>query len=239
MADPVLEVLGVGVALPVDVEPGVPDDVQVVADAPTELGGLLVFELEVEFPADPAQRREQPSRRHRLHSVLVLEPHLVAFDEPHYVVCPVVLAVAGLLVQLHRVSVGMEERCQRRCDGVRLPRHLLAGVVDGMDLLDEQRAQILESGGHLVFLGPGQHHQVHQAQIIVAPAFAMGRHGSVQQAHDLFLGSVPDHCQHMAGSLHDGRNDQIPVLLDGGDDLRLQKAVAGLVGEVEVDDEGP
>lgn len=62
VADPVLEVLGVGVALPVDVEPGVPDDVQVVADAPTELGGLLVFELEVEFPADPAQRREQPSR---------------------------------------------------------------------------------------------------------------------------------------------------------------------------------
>ena len=54
VADPVLEVLGVGVALPVDVEPGVPDDVQVVADAPTELSGLLVFELEVEFPANPA-----------------------------------------------------------------------------------------------------------------------------------------------------------------------------------------
>ena len=54
VADPVLEVLGVGVALPVDVEPGIPDDVQVVADAPTELGGLLVFELEIEFPADPA-----------------------------------------------------------------------------------------------------------------------------------------------------------------------------------------
>jgi hypothetical protein len=34
----------------------------------------------------------------------------------------------------------VEERRQRRCDGVRLPRHLLAGVVDGMDLLDEQRA---------------------------------------------------------------------------------------------------
>lgn len=56
LGNPVLEVLGVGVALPVDVEPGVPDDVQVVADAPTELGGLLVFEFEVEFPADPAQR---------------------------------------------------------------------------------------------------------------------------------------------------------------------------------------
>ena len=110
MADPVLEVLGVGVALPVDVEPGVPDDVQVVADAPTELGGLLVFELEVEFPADPAQRSEQSSRRHRFHGVLVLEPHLVAFDEPHHMVCPVVLAVAGLLIQLHRVSVGVEER---------------------------------------------------------------------------------------------------------------------------------
>ena len=108
-----------------------------------------------------------------------------------------------------------------------------------MDLLDEQRAQILESGGHLVFLGPGQHHQVHQAQIIVAPALAMGRHGSVQQAHDLFLGSVPDHRQNMTGSLHDGRDDQVPVLLDGGNDLRFQKAVAGLVGEVEVDDEGP
>ena len=52
--DPVFEVLGVGVALPVDVKPGVPYDVQVVADAPTELGGLLVFELEIEFPADPA-----------------------------------------------------------------------------------------------------------------------------------------------------------------------------------------
>ena len=152
MADPVLEVLGVGVALPVDVEPGVPDDVQVVADAPTELSGLLVFELEVEFPADPAQRSEQSSRRHRFHGVLVLEPHLVAFDEPHHMVCPVVLAVAGLLIQLHRVLISVEERRQRRCDGVRLPRHLLAGVVDGMDLLDEQRAQILESGGHLVFL---------------------------------------------------------------------------------------
>jgi hypothetical protein len=54
--DPILEVLGVGVALPVDDEPGVPDDVQVVADAPTELCGLLVFELKVELPADPAQR---------------------------------------------------------------------------------------------------------------------------------------------------------------------------------------
>ena len=59
MADPVLEVLGVGVALPVDVEPGVPDDVQVVADAPTELSGLLVFELEVEFR--PTLRRAASS----------------------------------------------------------------------------------------------------------------------------------------------------------------------------------
>lgn len=54
LGNPVLEVLGVGVALPDDVKPGVPYDVQVVADAPTELGGLLVFELEIEFPADPA-----------------------------------------------------------------------------------------------------------------------------------------------------------------------------------------
>ncbi len=66
-ADPVLEVFGVGVALTVDVEPGVPNDLQVVADVSTELGGFLVFELKVEFPADPAQHREQPSHRHRFH----------------------------------------------------------------------------------------------------------------------------------------------------------------------------
>jgi hypothetical protein len=53
--DPVLEVLGVGVTLPVEVETDIPDDVQVVTDAQAEPDGALVFEHEVEFPGDSAR----------------------------------------------------------------------------------------------------------------------------------------------------------------------------------------
>ena len=62
--------------------------------------------------------------------------------------------------------------------------------------------------------------------------------GAVDQAHDLLLRAVAEQCQHAVGAPDEGGDDQIAMLSYGGQDGSLEEAIAGLLVQVESDDEG-
>ena len=189
-----------------------------------------------EIFGQPLDGHEQVAGQSALDGRLVPEIDLVAFEEGSLVGLGDVQCGA-LPVRLECVPVGLEERHQAGGDGIGLAGGLEADVVERGDPAHELRMEFFQCPVDHFLLLPGEHHQVHETQVVVASPLAVVSEASVQKPHHLFLSAGPEHGQQMARALHQGRDDQVAVLPERGQNFRFEEAIARLLVHIEPNDE--
>ena len=162
-----------------DFEPDLPDRLQVVGEPLGELLDGVHVEGQAEILGQPLEGDEEVARQDALDGVLVPEVELVALEERGLVGLGHVERRA-FVVGLQGVAVGFEERGQGRGDGIGFPRGLHADAVERGDPVEELRVELFEGPVDLLLRLTGQHHEVQQAEIVVAAPLVVVSQGPVK-----------------------------------------------------------